>query len=112
MSTVGGVPGRFEVRRQNGQTIISDISSMAAEQANGCLLTRCITKEIFPFQKFIILDSELDFGARLQKRICYKLTVSYDTRGYWENNREKVRAKLTKKRNNVTEAIRKKMIGK
>jgi hypothetical protein len=111
MGTVG-VPGRFEVRKLNGQTIVSNISSLAAEQVNGCLLTRCVTKEIFPFQKFLILDSELDFGARLQKQICYKLTVTYDVRGYWEHNQEKVRAKLTKKRNNVTKAIRKKMIGK
>jgi hypothetical protein len=74
-------------------------------------LTRCITKEVFPYYKFILLDSELDFGGRLQKRRCAKLCVTHDQTGYWEMNREKVRTKLTRKRNNVTEAVRRKMTG-
>jgi hypothetical protein len=57
-------------------------------------------------------NSELDYGGRLQKRICSKLSVTQDPSGYWEMNREMVRTKLTRKRNNVTEAIRKKMTGK
>ncbi len=44
--------------------------------------------------------------------ICYKLNVKHDPKGYWGSNREQVRVKLAKKRNNVTEAIRKKMEGK
>ena len=72
----------------------------------------CITREVFPFYKFVLLDSELDYGGRLQKRICSKLSVTHDDRGYWEMNREKVRTKLTRKRNNVMEAVRKKMTGK
>jgi hypothetical protein len=32
--------------------------------------------------------------------------------GYWDENWERVWAKLTKKQNNVTEAIHKNMIGK
>jgi hypothetical protein len=27
---------------------------------------------------------------RLQKRICYKLNVKHDPKGYWESNRELV----------------------
>jgi hypothetical protein len=104
---------RFEVNTvHGGRTVVSDISSLAEAQARLCLLTRCITRDIFPFQKFILLDSELDYGGRLQKRICYKLNVRQDPVGYWETNREQIRAKLTKKRNNVTEAIRRKMGGK
>jgi hypothetical protein len=100
---------RFEVTTVQGQTIVSEVSSLAVEQGNNCLLTRCITKHIFPFQKFILLDSELDLGGRLQKRVCHKLNVWHDIQGYWESNRELVRVKLTKKRNNVTESIRRKM---
>lgn len=104
-------PGRFAIKTISGRTLVSDVSSLAEAQARLCLLTRCITKNIFPYQKFILLDSELDFGGRLQRRICYKLNVIHDPKGYWESNREPVRVKLTKKRNNVTESIRKKMEG-
>lgn len=107
-----GAPSRFEVGNNGrGQTVVSDITSHAEEQARSSLLTRCITKEVFPYYKFILLDSELDFGGRLQKRICAKLCVTHDQTGYWEMNREKVRTKLTRKRNNVTEAVRRKMTG-
>jgi len=102
---------RFEVNTVQGRTVVSDVSSLAVAQARLCLLTRCVTRHIFPFQKFILLDSELDYGGRLQKRICYKLNVMHDPEGYWESNREQIRVKLTKKRNNVTEAIRRKMEG-
>jgi hypothetical protein len=106
------VPKRFDVATNSrGQTVVSDITSLAEEQARSCLLTRCITKDVFPYYKFILLDSELDYGGRLQKRICGKLSVTHDRASYWEMNREKVRMKLTRKRNNVTEAIRKKMTG-
>jgi hypothetical protein len=117
-------PGRFNngrirgetfdvVTNSKGQTVVSDITSLAEEQTRSCLLTRCITKDVFPYYKFILLDSELDYGGRLQKRICGKLSVARDQQSsYWEMNREKVRMKLTRKRNNVTEAIRKKMTGK
>jgi hypothetical protein len=106
------VPKRFDVATNSrGQTVVSDVTSLAEEQARSCLLTRCITKDVFPYYKFILLDSELDYGGRLQKRICGKLSVTHDRASYWEMNREKVRMKLTRKRNNVTEAIRKKMTG-
>jgi hypothetical protein len=112
-SSTAGVPARFALgSTAKGQTVVSDITSLAEEQARAYLLTQCITREVFPYYKFILLDGELDYGGRLQKRICGKLNVTHDPRGYWENNREKVRTKLTRKRNNVTEAIRKKMTGK
>jgi hypothetical protein len=113
-STAAGVPSRFVLGQKTvrGQTVVSDITSLAEEQARSCLLSQCITKEVFPYYKFVLLDSELDYGGRLQRRICGKLNVTHDPGGYWENNREKVRTKLTRKRNNVTEAIRKKMTGK
>ena len=103
---------RFEVQTVQGQTVVSEVSSLAAEQGNICLLTRCITRNIFPFQKSILLDIELEFGGCLQKRVCHKLNVKHDLQGYWDSNRERVRVKLTKKRNNVTELIRKKMESK
>lgn len=110
--TAQGTADRFEVQTVHGQTVVSEVSSLALEQGNICLLTRCITRNIFPFQKFILLDSELEFGGRLQKRVCNKLNVRHDPQGYWDSNRERVRVKLTKKRNNVTELIRKKMESK
>jgi hypothetical protein len=87
---------RFEVNTVNGWTVVSDVSSLAVAQAILCLLTRCVTRHIFPYQKFILLDSELDYGGRLQKRICYKLNVLHDPEGYWESNREQIWVKLTK----------------
>jgi hypothetical protein len=69
-------------------------------------------KAHFPYQKFILLDSELDFGGQLQQRICNKLNVKDDPKGYWKSNRELVWVKLAKKRNNVIEAICKTMEGK
>jgi hypothetical protein len=96
----------------NDQTVVvSEIASLEVEEGRSCLLSRCITKDVFPYYKFILLDSELDYGGRLQKRICSKLSIAQDRSSYWEKNREKVRTKLTKKRNNVTEAIQKKMTG-
>ncbi len=76
--------------------MVSDITSLAEEQARAYLLTQCITREVFSYYKFILLDGELDYGGRLQKRICGKLNVTHDEKGYWENNREKVRTKLTR----------------
>lgn len=103
---------RFDVQCIQGRTVVSEVSSFGEQSIRLCILTRCITRHVFPYQKFILLDSELDFGGRLQKRICYKLNVLHDAKGYWESQREPVRVKLAKKRNNVTEAIRKKMEGK
>ena len=88
----------FEVNTVHGRTVVSDVSSLAVVQVILCLLTRCVTRHIFPFQKFVLLDSELDYGGnRLQKRICYKLNIMHDPEGYWESNREQIRVKLTKK---------------
>ena len=75
---------RFEVTTAQGQTIVSEVSSLAVDQGNNCLLTQCITKHIFPFQKFILLDSELDLGGHLQKRVCHKLNVCHGIQGCWE----------------------------
>ena len=61
---------QFEVTKVQGQTIMSKVSSLAVKQGNNCLLTRCITKHIFPFQKFILLDRELDLGGRLYRKEC------------------------------------------
>jgi hypothetical protein len=111
--TTGGVPKRFELgTHDQGQTVVSDITSSAKEQARLCLLTQCITREVFPYYKFILLDSELNFGGRLQKRVCSKLVNAiHDRSGYWEMNRKRVCTKLTRKSNNVTEAVHKKMTG-
>ena len=70
------------------------------------ILTERVTEEILPFKKFIILEQELDFGGRLQKRVCYKLNVEQDQNTWWKENKELIRKRLTKKQNNVQEAIR------
>lgn len=85
LSVTTNTARRFEVSTISGRTVVSDVSSLAEAQARLCLLTRCITRHIFPFQKFILLDSELDYGGRLQQRICYKLNVVHDPKGYWES---------------------------
>jgi hypothetical protein len=73
---------RFEVNTVQGRTVVSEVSSLVEDQMKLYLLTRCITRHIFPYQKFILLDSELDFGGQLQQRICYKLNVKHDPKGY------------------------------
>ena len=71
-----------------------------------------MTKDIFPFKKFVLMERELDFGGRLQKRVTYKLNVEQEKEEWWKDNRELIRKRLTKKCNNVQEAIRRKLISK
>jgi hypothetical protein len=53
---------RFEVHAVKGKTVVSNIPSLAQEHAKQCLLTWCITHNVFPYNCFITVDSELDFG--------------------------------------------------
>jgi hypothetical protein len=95
-TSTDGVPSRFQVgTNAQGWTVVSDITTLVEEQAKYCLLTRCITNEVFPYYKCVHLDSELDYGGMLQKRITYKLSMTHDPKGYWAINRERVRTKLT-----------------
>ena len=75
-------------------------------------MTECVTKDIFPFKKFVLLERELDYGGRLQKRVTYKLNVEKEKEEWWKDNRELIRKRLTKKRNNVQEAIWQKLMSK
>ena len=52
----------------------------------------------------------MNFGERLQKRVCYKLNVEQEQDVWWKENKELIRKRLTKKRNNVQEAIRRKLM--
>ena len=65
------VPARFEVQKVNGQIIVSDISSLAAEQAKGCLLTTCITKEEFPIKSssYLTVNWIMGVGCRSKSAI-------------------------------------------
>ena len=46
--TAAGVPTRFDLNTNvRGQMVVSDITSLAEEQARSCLLMRCITKGVF-----------------------------------------------------------------
>ena len=75
------------------------------------MLTQCVNEHVHPKQKFIILDEELAFGGNLQKCILNKLKVQGSAEAFWRNNKETIRKKLNRKRNNVQEVCRKKMTG-
>jgi len=104
--------GLGEIQTGGGSIVVSDITSVVSDAVKRSILTECVTKEIFPFKKFILLEQELDFGGRLQKRVCYKLNVEQDQNTWWKENKELIRKRLTKKRNNVQEAIRRKLMSK
>ena len=104
--------GLGEIQTGGGSVVVSDITSVVSDAVKRSILTECVTKEIFPFKKFILLEQELDFGGRLQKRVCYKLNVEQDQNTWWKENKELIRKRLTKKRNNVQEAIRRKLMSK
>ena len=98
--------------KQGGSVVVSDITLVVSDAVKKSILTECVTKEIFPFKKFILLEQELDFGERLQKRVCYKLNVEQDQDAWWKEIKELIRKRLTKKRNNVQEAIRRTFMSK
>jgi hypothetical protein len=100
------------VGRDGRRTVVSDISPAMSDVAQATMLTECISKEVFPYKKFVTLEAELDYGMTLQKRICYKMNVLQEQDTWWSSRRELVRKKLAKKRNNVQEALRKKIVGK
>jgi hypothetical protein len=105
--------GLGEIQTGEGESVVvSDITSDVSDAVQKSILTECVTKEIFPFKKFILLEQELNFGERLQKRVCYKLNVEQEQDVWWKENKELIRKRLTKKRNNVQEAIRRKLMSK
>ena len=104
--------GFKEILTPGGSVIVSDITSVVGVAARNSIVTECVTKEIFPFKKFVLLERELDFGGKLQKRVTYKLNVEHEKEEWWKDNRELIRKRLTKKRNNVQEAIRRKVMSK
>ena len=83
------------------------------EAVEKSMITDAVMKHVFPYKKFIILEKELDYGQNLQRRVCYKLNRKGDDhQKFWARVKEQVRKNLGRKRNNVMENIKKKMIGK
>ena len=85
------------VGRDGRTTVVSDISPAMSDVAQATMLTECISKEVFPYKKFVTLEAELDYGMTLQKRICYKMNVLQEQDTWWSSRRELVRKKLAKK---------------
>ena len=94
----------------DGNEVLLDRDEMERERMQQIVLTRCVIDNVYPFKKFITKEEELEHGKTLQRRICYKLSVK-NTEAFWEKRKEQVRRKLGRKRNNVVENVKKKMIG-
>ena len=110
--TERSVLGFSEIQASNGVNMVSDMSSFLSQTAHLSLMTECVSKWVFPYKKFVILEQELEYGQTLQKRVCYKLNVLREQEEWWKENMEIVRKKLGKKRNNVQETIRRKTMSK
>ena len=109
------VTSRSDSSQQRSQAVqltgIAVIDLDTKKKFESAQLTECITKQIYPHKKFIIHDDEMALGSKLQKRVCNKLNVTVNHELWWAENKEAVRKKLGRKRNNVQENTRKKMIG-
>ena len=77
------------------------------------VLSRCVIDHVFPYKKFVTHEEELEYGQNLQRRVCHKLKVK-NPKDFWRKRREQVRKRLGRKRNNVSEIVKRKrkMIGK
>ena len=63
------------VGRDGRTTVVSNISHVMSDVAHATMLTECVSKEVFPYKKFVILEAKLDYGITLQKIVCYKMNV-------------------------------------
>lgn len=94
-----------------GFPVIVDRTPAVNPKVIESMLTQCVNEHVYPKQKFIILDEELAFGGKLQKCVLNKLKVQGSAEEFWRDNKETIRKKLNRKRNNVQEVCRKKMTG-
>jgi anion-transporting ArsA/GET3 family ATPase len=70
---------QFKVHTVKEKRVVSDMSSLAQEHAKQAMSTDMVHySQYFPYSKIIRLESKLDFGGKLQKRICYKLNIRHD----------------------------------
>ena len=113
--------GASSIASRCSSEILPDGSSVVVDRFRNiegdrltALIGDAVTKGVFPHKKFIQHDSELDFGGKIQVAVCmYLLVEEENAKAYWtEERRELARKKLTKKRNNVSEQVKKTMIGK
>ena len=93
----------------NGEVIDKRLeNSMREEKMN---VSKCVIEDIWPKKKFFVKESELDFGKQVQKCLYHKLNIK-DEGEYWDKHRETVRHALKRKRNNVTDTFRAKLMHK
>ena len=96
--------GRFSVGIDN-KVVDSFVQNRVLQER--AAITCCVNEKVWPFKKFIVHESELDLGSKLQKVVCRGLHIRSDeVESFWNRNRETVRNALTRKRNNTMEAIR------
>lgn len=77
------------------------------------MISNAVSSKIFPYKKFIQWDEELEHGSKVQRALCRELNVSNkNSQEFWRSYKEKTRYKMTRKRNNVLEQLRRAMIGK
>jgi hypothetical protein len=68
--------GITEIAGRDGRTtVVSNISHAKSDVAHATMLTECVSKEVFPYKKFVRHEAKLDYGMTLQKRVCYKMNV-------------------------------------
>lgn len=108
-----GESSRFSVgaAMPGGQLVVEDASGTVDSEMWDHMITKCVVNDIYPNKKFVTLDHELDFGGRLQKRVVHKMNIKTEHENFWTKNKESVRKKLARKRNNVQEICRKRMTG-
>jgi len=120
-SNVWGEQDRFvavtpgQGRGGNGSSaVVAD--NKGNHKFRGAMIAKCVVDHIYPKKKFICLEDELAYGARLQKKVFkhFEGVPEGEQLGkeLWFGVREQVRKRLARKRNNVQEYVRRKMTSK
>jgi hypothetical protein len=106
-------PTRYQAEKSSdGSVIVCDKSEMTQEAVYMAMISDAVSKKIFPYKKFVQWDEELEHGSKVQRAICRELNVTKkNSIEFWRKYKEKTRYKMTKKRNNVLEQLRRAMIG-
>lgn len=93
----GLTPGHCDIRQRLEKKMIGDV----------------VNKNIFEHVKFIVNDEEMAFGSSLQRTVCYLMNLDdqMTQRAFWLKNKDDIRRKLRKKKNNVTNAVCIKLYG-
>ena len=94
----------------NGE--VSDKRKLDDLRAEKMDVSKCVIEHIWPKKKFFVKEIELDYGGLAQKCLYHKLGIPDDKGKYWEKHRETVRHALKRKRNNVTDTFRAKLMRK